>query len=172
MGFSVHATYIDGDQSREPENELEFFERGLEFRKKGGTTRQIAESLFHIGLVFDVIRKDYDRALSYHEEAYKLACEAEDKVMASYAIRHIGFAHLAAKDLEAARQALAESLKLREAAGFIPGIAFALASLAHLDTLSGDKTSALSRLERSRMILESLGATSRVAWIDEQIASL
>jgi tetratricopeptide (TPR) repeat protein len=172
MGFSIHAAYIDGDRSQEPENELDFFERGLELRKKGGTVGQVAESLFHVGLVFDVIRKDYAQALPYHEEAYELACEAKDKVIASYAIRHIGFARLAADELAAAKQAFAESLELREAAGFTPGVAFALATLAHVDTLECDKTRARSRLERSRTILESLGATSRVAWIDNQMRSL
>lgn len=172
MGFSLHAAYLAGDRSKEPENELDFFERGLELRKTGGTIGQVAESLFHIGLVFDVIRQDYGQALAYHEEAYKLACEVDDKVIASYAIRHIGFARLAAEELAAARQALTESLDLREAAGFIPGTAFALAALAHMDALEGDKAMARSRLERSRIILESLGAVSRIAQIDQQIASL
>ena len=95
-----------------------------------------------------------------------------DKVTASYTIRHIGFAKLAANELADAKKALAESLDLREEAGFTPGIAFALAALAHVDALEGDKAQALSRLERSRTILESLEATSRIAWIDEQIASL
>ncbi|MCP4543539.1 MAG: hypothetical protein GY832_41025 [Chloroflexi bacterium] len=172
IGFSIHAAYINSDKSQEPENELEFFERGLELRKKEGTAEQVAESLFHIGLVFDVIRKDYDQALPYHEQAYELACEAGDRITASYAIRHIGFARLAAEELAAAKKALVESLDLREAVGFAPGIAFALAALAHVDALEGDKAQALSRLERSRTILRSLEATSRVAWIDEQIASL
>lgn len=172
LGFSIHIAYLGGDRSQEPKNELEFFERGLELRKKAGTTGQIAESLFHIGLVFDVIRKDYDQALPYHEEAYRLACEVEDKVIASYAIRHIGFVRLAAEEVAAAHQALSESLALREAVGFIPGVAFALAALAHVDVLEGNKTKARERLESSRKILEALGANSRVAWIDQQIASL
>ena len=172
IGFSIHVAYLGGDRSQEPKNELEFFERGLELRKKAGTTGQIAESLFHIGLVFDVIRKDYDQALPYHEEAYKLACEVEDKVIASYAIRHIGFVRLAAEEVTAAHQALAESLALREAVGFIPGVAFALAALAHVDVLEGNKTKARERLESARKILEALGSTSRVAWIDQQITSL
>ena len=172
MGFSNHITYIDSDRSQEPENELDFFERGLELRRKSGTPEQVAESLFHVGLVYDVIRRDYDRALSYHEKAYKLAQEVGDKITASYAIRHIGFARLAAGELETAEQALRESLALREEAGFTAGIAFALAALAHLETQKGDKASALSRLHQARAILESLRATARVAWVDKHIASL
>ena len=172
LGFSSHIKYIDSDRSQEPENELDFFERGLELRRKSGTLEQVAESLFHVGLVYDVIRRDYDRALSYHEEAYKLAQEVGDKITASYAIRHIGFARLATGEFEAAEQALRESLALREEAGFTAGIAFALAALAHLETQKGDKASALLRLHQARAILESLRATARVAWVDKHIASL
>lgn len=172
LGFSLHITYIDSGQSKEPEDELDFFQRGLELRQKDGTRSQIAESIFHVGLVHDVIRRDYETALKYHQEAYDLAHEANDKVTASYAIRHIGFAHVVANEMEAAREALMESLQLREEAGFTPGIAFALAALANLDTRTGDKESALARLVRSRDMLESLGATSRVAWVEKHIASL
>ena len=172
LGFSLHAAYLDSDRSQEPTDELDFFERALTLRREQGTVAQVAESLFHVGLVYDVIRKDYEQALLYHQEAYQLASEAGDKVMASYAIRHIGFAHLAAEDTAAAEQAFLQSLTLREEAGFVPGVAFALPLLAHMDVLKGDKTSALSRLKRSQEILESLGATARVARIEEQIISL
>jgi len=93
------------------------------------------------------------------------------RVIASYAIRHIGFAHLAAEALAAAHEALAESLALREAVGFTPGVAAALSALAHVDVLAGDKAKARQRLEPSRKIFVSLGAPARVALIDQQITS-
>ena len=172
LGFSLHVRYIDSDRTKEPENELAFFQRGLELRQKDGTKSQIAESIFHIGVVHDVIRKDYETALKYHQEAYDLAREADDKVTASYAIRHIAFTHIAANELETAQEALEESLRLREEVGFIPGTAFALAALANLDMRKGDRESALTRLERSRDMLQALGAISRVAWVERHITSL
>lgn len=171
-GFSIHVAYLGSDRSKEPGNELELFERGLDLRTQAGTAGQIAESTFHIGLVYDVIRKDYETALTYHNKAYQLASEADAKVIASYAIRHIGFARLAAQDLDGAKNALTESLVLRDAAGFHPGSAYALATLAHVENLLGNKDQARLHLERSHKIFEALEATSHANSIKEQISSL
>jgi len=172
IGFSLHTDYLNSDRSKEPENEFDFFERSLEIRKEHGTPIQVAESTFHIGLVYDVIRKEYDKALPYHEEAYKIATSKKDKLIASYAIRHIGFARLNADDVKTAKQAFTESLELREAIGFIPGIAFSLATLAQVDMQGGDEASALARFNKAREMLADLEATSRLIWLDEQIDSI
>ena len=61
-----------GDRSKEPEQELEFFERGLAFREKVHLSHAVAESLF-IGLVHGVVRRDRTQALPYFEKALHLA---------------------------------------------------------------------------------------------------
>ncbi|MEM7334458.1 MAG: hypothetical protein AAF490_20445 [Chloroflexota bacterium] len=172
LGFSTHAAYLAGDRSEEPKEELGLFERGLKLRKEAGTPSQIAESLFHVGLVYDVVRKEYDKAMPYHEEAYELAMESGDKITASYAIRHMGFAHIANKDFEAATDALTKSLTLREEAGFIPGAAFALVALAHVNMMQENKDEAQKFLVQARDLLVPLEATARVEWLDGHIASL
>ena len=170
IGLSLHVDFLSSDRSKEPEDELSFFERGLELRKEHGTPEQVAESTFHVGLVYDVIRKEYDKALPYHEEAYKIATDEKDRLIASYAIRHIGFARYNADNVESAKQAFTESLELREAIGFTPGIAFSLVTLAQVDVEEGNKPSALARLKKARKLLSKLNASSRVTWLDEQIA--
>jgi tetratricopeptide (TPR) repeat protein len=170
IGLSQHVDFLNSDRSKEPEDELDFFERGLRLRKEHGTPGQVAESTFHVGLVYDVIRKQYDKALPYHKEAYKIATDEKDKLTASYAIRHIGFARYNADNVESAKQAFTESLELREAIGFAPGIAFSLVTLAQVDVEEGDKPSALARLKKARKLLSELDASSRVTWLDEQIA--
>ena len=172
IGFSLHVDFLNSDRSKEPEEEINYFERGLELRKEHGTPGQVAESTFHVGLVYDVIRKEYDKALPYHEEAYKIATNEKDKLTASYAIRHIGFARFNADDVESAKQAFIESLELRRAIGFIPGIAFSLVTLAQVDVEGGDKASALAHLKEARNLLATLGAIPRVTWLDEQIAGI
>lgn len=172
QGFSIHATYLAGDRAQEPPDELELFERALTHRERVGDPRGVAESLFHVGLVYDVIRRDYDRARDYHQRAYDIALEAGDQVTASYAIRHLGFAHLHADEVDRAEAALADSLRLREEAGFVPGIAFALMALAHVSRRKGNADGALAYLARSRRILETLGATSRVEWVDGQVEAI
>lgn len=172
LGMSIHAHYLAGDRSVEPPDEMAHFEQGLRLRRQDGTAVQIAESLFHVGLVYDVIRRDYDQATIYHQQAYDMATEAGNKVIASYAIRHLGFAHMAAKDYAAAKETLEESLRLREEAGFVPGAAFSIIALAHWHMTTGDKTAALAKLKQAREMLITLGATPRVEWVDQHIATL
>ncbi len=171
-GFSLHAAYLDGDRRNEPEHEMECFERGLALRQQVNQPREVAESLFHIGLVYGVVRRNHTQALPHFEKAYHLAQDSGDRVIASYAIRHIAFAHYAAGDIARARVGLEESLQLREAACFEPGVAMALMALASAEAELGDKTRAATQLERARNIFERLGATRRVAQVDEEIAQL
>jgi hypothetical protein len=67
-------------------------------------------------------------------------------MLRSYAIRHIAAAEHDAGDLDAAVRDFTESLRLREATGWIPGIAAAQLALADALTAAG------------RATLEQLGA--------------
>ena len=166
-GMSLHAAFLDSADRQEPPGELDLFERGLALRRQAGDPKPIAESLFHIGLVYGVVRRDHQRALPYFEEAYHSAQSAGDLVTASYAIRHVGFAHHDAGDDDAGRAALLESLELRERAGFIPGVAMALVALAYADTDRGATEEAEHHLARAKEIFLSLGATQRGPWVDQ-----
>lgn len=169
IGLSIHTDYLAGDRSQEPEDEMGHFEQGLELRRQGGTAAQLAESLFHVGLVHDVIRHEPEQAAVYHQQAYDLAMEANDKVTASYAIRHLGFTRWDADDRKGAAVALRESWQLREEAGFVPGAAFALITLAQLDEMQGDKTAALPKFQQARAQLATIDAPTRVQWLDDHI---
>lgn len=169
QGFVQHAFYLGSDQSQEPEHEMAYFERGLLLRRAANDKRGMAESLFHIGLVYGVVRHDHVHALPYFEEAYQLAQETSDLVMASYAIRHIGFARHAADEGAGAYAAMAESLQLREAAHFVPGIAMSLHGMAYAEAAYGNKAQALVCLERAKSIFESLSVPKHVAWMTAEI---
>lgn len=166
-GMSLHAAFLETMDRFEPPGELDLFERGLAMRKQAGEPKPIAESLFHVGLVYGVVRRDHQRALPYFEEAYRSAQAAGDLVTASYAIRHIAFVHHDAGDDAVARAGLLESLELRERAGFVPGVAMALVALAYADMDSGATDQAMRRLKRAKEIFLSLGATQRGPWVDE-----
>jgi len=171
-GFSLHAAYLDGDRRNEPEHEMEFFERGLALRRQVNRPYEVAESLFHIGLVYGVVRHDHTQASPYFEDAYRLAQDSGDRVMASYAIRHIAFARYSTGDIASACTGLEESLRLREAAHFKPGIALALMALASAEAERGDKAKAITMLERARNIFEGLGATQRLELVDQEVTQL
>ncbi len=126
--------------------ELACFQRGLELRRRAGDERGVAESLFQVGLVHQVIRDDSAAALPWFEEAYTRARKAADPVLMSYAIRHVAFCRLHAGDRAGARAGLEESLWLREQAGFIPGVAMALAALAEVVASDGQRQDAVALL--------------------------
>ena len=172
LGFSWHIQFIESDRSKEFAEEIEYFERACTILKEHGSKSEYGLALFNRGLVFDVVRKQYAQAEPFHRQAYELAIEAGDKVLQSYAIRHLGFIHLAAGELESAEKALTESLHLRKAANFIPGTAFSLAALAHLEMRKGNSQRALQLLREARAMLVALDAPARVQWLDKHIATL
>jgi hypothetical protein len=168
-GMSLHYAYLDSDRTAEPPEELSSFERGLDYRRQAADQRGMAESLFHVGLVYGVVRQDHPQALPFFQQSYALAQQVGDSIMASYAIRHIGFAQHDSGDTVSARASMQESLELREQAGFIPGVAMALVMLAYADADLDQRALALEHLGRARTIFLGLQADQKVAWIERLI---
>jgi hypothetical protein len=121
---------------------MPLFERALEIRERLGDRRGVAESLFHIGLVHQITRQDGPAALTCFRRSYELAREAGDAILMSYAVRHVGYMEQAAGSLDAAQAAFEESLALREANGWRPGVAAAQLALAAVLAAKGDRTAA------------------------------
>jgi tetratricopeptide (TPR) repeat protein len=169
-GMSLHYAYLDGGRTAEPPEELPSFERGLGYRQQAADQRGIAESLFHVGLVYGVVRQDHAQALPFFRQSYDLAQALGDRIMASYAIRHIAFVQHDAGDMASARASLQESLELREQAGFIPAVAMALVMLAHADADLGQHDQAIQHLRRAQTIFLGLGAERKATWLEQLIA--
>ena len=171
-GMALHAAFLDSDRAHEPPDELAAFERGLTLRQQSDDERAIAESLFHVGLVYGVVRQQHEQALPYFEDSYRRATLADDPITASYAIRHIAFARHAAGDDVAGQAALEESLRLREAAQWTPGVAMALVALSYPIAEAGNTSEAIDLLRRAQRIFTSLDAPARVAEVERQIADV
>ncbi len=67
-GMALHTDFL-AERGTEPAGELDCFQRGLQLRRKAGDERGVAESLFQVGLVHQVIRDDSAAALPWFEEA-------------------------------------------------------------------------------------------------------
>jgi len=171
-GFSIHIAYLDSDRREEPGEELDLFERAFQQRRTTGQTHAMAESHFFMGLFFGVVRRNHKVALPYFEEAFRLAESVDDKIIASYAIRHIAFAHHANGDLKGARQDFEKSLQLREQAGFIPGVAMAWTALASLDDELGNTDQSIEGFENAEVIFETLGATKHLKQVKGELERL
>lgn len=169
-GMSLHYTFLDSDRTVEPPEELSSFQQALDYYQQAHDQRGIAETLFHIGLVYGVVRQNHAQAMPFFQQSYDIARAIPDAVIASYAIRHISFAQYNAGQLDAAQVSLHESLALREQAGFVPGIAMALVALAYADAELYQRATALDHLTRAKAIFQQLGAENKVAWVEQLIA--
>ena len=100
------------------------------------------------------------------ERARDLAVAAGDKLTLSYAVRHLGFADMAAGRLDAARELLEESVRLRRELGFMSGVAAGVLTLAELAAQEGDRDRALVLLDEAASIAAESGAQGTLGWMD------
>jgi tetratricopeptide (TPR) repeat protein len=138
--------------------EEDWFERALAIREEIGAVVEVAESLFSVGLVHQILRQDWSKAVVCFWRALDLA-EGEaaegDLYTRSEIHRHIGFYHLVAdpQPLEAVRH-LEVSLDLRLQVGDERRIPSGLVALGEAQLAAGDPGSALITLteavERTR----------------------
>ena len=77
--------------------ELELFERALALRREIGDEAHVPESLFHLGLVRQVLRADWDGSVPLFREALSLAEPDGDVHLRAELHRHVGF-HILLKD--------------------------------------------------------------------------
>jgi tetratricopeptide (TPR) repeat protein len=165
-GRALHARFLADRDGGEPEGELELFERALALRR-ADDLRGRAESLFHVGLVHQVVRGDGERSEPFFEESYRLAGEAGDPVLESYAVRHLGWTRQERGDVDGARAAFEESLRLRERDGFVPGVGAAALALAGFESEQGRPDRARVLLAQAREVFERVGMDRFFAFADE-----
>ena len=171
-GLKLHAAFLQDRSQGEPPDEMVLFESALAIRRELGDEQDIAESLFHVGLVHQVVRGDHATAEPYFEESYDRARGVGDAMLMSYAVRHRGFARQAAGDLDAAEAELRESRELRRASGWAAGIAAAEAGVAQLLGERGRLDEAIELTEKARAILVEIGAVRVLGFADGQLAEL
>jgi tetratricopeptide (TPR) repeat protein len=153
--------------------ELTLFERAAGLYHELGDVRGEAEALFWVGCFHQVARRDNATAVPVLGRSLELACQAGDKHTMSEALRHQGIAEHAAGNLDAARQHLEESTRLRREIGLLPGVASNQIGLAYIAAAQGrradalailDEASAIARAHNARRILRSATeARGRVA---------
>lgn len=145
----------DGD---EDPHELALFERAAKLYRILGDVRGEGEALFWIGTFHQVVRRENDAAVPVLERSYELAEQVGDKLTMSYALRHLGIAEHVGGRMDAARDRLEESVRLRREIGFLPGVAANLVGLAHLAAGEGRRDDALALVEEAGAIAEASGA--------------
>jgi tetratricopeptide (TPR) repeat protein len=169
-GRVMHARFLS--ERRPDARELVLFERAVELYEGLGDTRGEAEAVFWVGCYHQVVEGDTAAALPALERSAALADAAGDRLTRSYAVRHLGFAELAAGRPQAARELLEESLRLRREVDFQPGVAAALLALAEAAAEAGDVKRARTLIAEAADTSVASGAYGTLRWVEAFRAEL
>ena len=176
-GRIIHGRFLQRRQedpglAREDPAELKSFERAAELYRARGDVRGEAGSLFWIGCFHQLVRRDNTTAIPVLQRSLQLAARAGDKATMSEALRHLGIADHAAGRLDAARQQLEESSRLRREIGLLPGVASNLVGLIYIAAAQGRHDDAMALVEEARAIAEASGAHVIMRHIEEARSQL
>ncbi len=158
----LHARFLE-NLSEEP-RELALFERAWQLYHGLGDVRGEGESLSWVGTFHQVVRQDNGEAVPALKRSQELATQAGDLLTLSYALRHLAIAEQAAGRLDAARERLEQSVRLRREVGFLPGLAANLVGLAYVAAEQGHRDEALAIMEQAHAIAETSGAYGIMRW--------
>ncbi|GIH61611.1 tetratricopeptide repeat protein [Microbispora siamensis] len=169
-GRVVHARFLE--HRVEDPRELELFERAADLYRRLGDVRGEGEALFWVGCFHQVVRDDDDAAGPAFRRSHELAARAGDRLTMSYALRHLGIAEHRAGRLEAARDRLEESVRLRRELGFHPGVAANLVGLAYIAAAEDRRDDALRLLDEAAALAEESGALGIARHVEQARTAL
>src|SRR3954465_982853 len=164
-GRIVHARYL-ATREEDP-SEPALFERAAELYRALGDGRGEGEALFWTGTYLQVVHEDFPGSVEPLRRSYELASGAGDDLTRSYAARHLGFAEAVAGRIDAARELLEESVRLRRELGFTPGVAAGVLALGELAARTGDPEEARRRADEAESIASDCGAGGILRWVEQ-----
>ncbi|MGW0479750.1 tetratricopeptide repeat protein [Nonomuraea sp. NPDC003214] len=164
-GRVLHARFLE--DRRADAAELALFERAARLYRALGDPAGEAEALFWTGCFHQVVRDDPGTAVPLFERAVELAERAGDLGTQAYALRHLGIADHAAGRLEAARERLTESTRLRRRIGHLAGVAANQVGLVHLAIDEGRPAEARALADEAYALAESCGAVRIMRQLDQ-----
>lgn len=176
-GRVMHARFLlarDEDEARAAGDpaELTLFEKAAALFHTAGDVRGEAEALFWVGCFHQVARRDNTTAGPILERSLELASLAGDSSTMSEALRHLGIAEHSAGNMEAARQRLEESTRLRREIGLLPGVASNQIGLAYIAAAQGRRDDALAILDEAAAIATTHNAHRILRSVSEARAGL
>jgi tetratricopeptide (TPR) repeat protein len=174
MHFRALESIVDGRVTGgDPDAEEELFQRALDIRRELGDHAGVAASLFGVGLVRQVLRRDPAGAIPLFREALALAEEHGDDLTRSELHRHIGFHYLGHEQRpDEAVHHLRESLALRERHGDERWIPSGLLVLGQAELRAGRRDEGLMHLRAAvKRAREARLRPERIAHAESALAS-
>jgi hypothetical protein len=118
------------------------------------------------------VRSDDDTANPCFERSSELASEVGDKLTMSYAVRHLAIAEHRAGRLDAARERLEESVRLRRELGFLSGVAANQVGLAYIAAAQNRRDDALALLDEAGTNARANAADAILRQVEEARATM
>ncbi len=174
-GRLIHGRFLEQrtanpGKAAEDLRELALFDRAVRLYQGLGDLRGEAEALFWVGCCHQVVRRDNAAAVPALDRSLELATRVGDTATMSEALRHLGIAEHAAGRLDAARERLEESTRLRREAGSLPGVASNLVGLIYIAHRQGRHDDARALAEEARAIAEAASAHTIMRQVEEAAA--
>jgi tetratricopeptide (TPR) repeat protein len=167
MVLHYRALANDRDASHADAEEA-LFRQALAIQREIGDQAGVAESLFGVGLVHQVLRGDWSAAMPYYREALPLADRHADAYVRSECYRHLGFYYFAEEhDADTALKHLHTSLRLREEWGDPRSISSGMVSSGQIELLADRHSDAAGHLRTALELVERAGVGGQRA---EQVA--
>ena len=161
-GRVLHATFLAEGGAEDP-RELAHFEAALAAAERAADPLLVGWARFWLGILYQVVRGDDGPAVPQFEAAYAAGRETDSRLLASYAVRHLAFAWSNAGRHDAAWRGYQESVELRRAERFWPGVAAGLLTLAEVAHERGRTAEARRYLRQSIATAKRCGATAFLA---------
>jgi tetratricopeptide (TPR) repeat protein len=163
LGMVAHYRALDaGFEHADPDAEEALFRQALAIRREIGDQAGIAQSLFGVGLVYQLLRHDWPAAVGYFRDALALAEPHADAITRSEVHRHLGFYYLAEEEQpELAVRHLRASLDLREEHGDPRWIPSGMLALGMAEAAAGRRAEAVERLGAAHALARQAGLRQR-----------
>ncbi|MFF3074314.1 tetratricopeptide repeat protein [Kitasatospora sp. NPDC057904] len=169
-GRNLHARFLAEGVAEE--GELTLFSRADELYEALGDMRGRADAQFWIGTYQQLMRGDAEAARPFFERALELAEQADDDLIRSYALRHLGIlAHMAGR-LAEARAWLEESTALRRKLNFRAGVAANLVGLAYIAAQEGREDDAVATLAEAERLATETESHGVLRWVADAMLKL
>jgi tetratricopeptide (TPR) repeat protein len=171
-GRILHTRFLeqrdhDPDRAVADPRELVLFERAAELYRDRADGRGEGEALFWVGCFHQVVRRDDETAVPILERSRELAERAGDTRTLSEVLRHLGIAEHRAGRLDAAREELEQSSRLRREIGQLPGVAANLVGLAYIAAADDRPADAAALLTEAAAIAQAAGADRITRQVEE-----
>ena len=161
-GRVLHAKFLSEGGEEDP-RELAHFEAALAAAERAGDPSLVGWARFWLGILHQVVRGDDGTALPHFEAAYAAGREIGSRLLGSYAVRHLAFAWSNAGRHDEAWRGFQESVELRRAEGFLPGVAAGLLTLAETADERGRPAEARRYVRQAIATAKRCGATAFLA---------